>query len=103
MKDFYLFSNLWPETTGLLRTIWISVKGKFERLPKLYAQIDKGMRFKNCITISDNPKIIKGKKYIDSKEFKLIKKWILLNNEVLLDHWHGRNDTKGTVDSMKKI
>lgn len=50
------------------------------------------------ISVGNDPVILKG--YVE--DFELIKKWIILNQECILEHWIG-GEEYGTVDFYDKM
>jgi hypothetical protein len=93
-QELFEMSNFFPNTTGLDYTIWVSTKsGKEKHWARIKISNTDG---EASISISDNPEIKdkKGKIKINSTSFNKIKKFIKMNQQVLLDHWNGLIDSK---------
>lgn len=85
-NSLYEMTNLYPRTTKLPYTVWISTKGKAKHEPRIKVDAPQEV----VISISDEPKIIHGE--LKTKDFEEIKQWILLNKEILMRHWNGETD-----------
>lgn len=98
-------SNLIKSDTGLNYKIWIQVKtGKEKHWARIKVEVNSELI---PISISDNPEImIKAKQdIIDSKNLNQIKKWIIINKDLLLEYWNSKGDLglKEFFKRMKKI
>ncbi|MGH7037253.1 MAG: hypothetical protein ACREFK_00845 [Stellaceae bacterium] len=82
-------ANLRPERTGLPFVVFISQRGgarhdvriKLARAPKV--------RSAEMITVAvrPTPRVVRGK--MTAHEFDLLKRWIALNRDVLVNYWNG--------------
>lgn len=86
-------ANLVPIDTGLPMAVYVSDKsgvphGARLKVSKFYGgKIDKGNLF--TITISDNPTVIgKNTGNIKLKDIELVKSFIVLNKDLLLQYWN---------------
>jgi hypothetical protein len=88
-QALFEMANLRPERTGLPFVVFISQKGgarhdvrvKLARAPKV--------RPAEMITVAVRPvpRILRGE--MTTREFDLVKRWIELNRDVLVDYWNG--------------
>src|SRR3954468_24372555 len=88
-EDLYTMSNLSPRRTGLPFVVWISPKGgalhdirvKVSRSPKaLPAEFI-------TVTIRPTVQVIGG--HLPANELELLRRWIELNRDVLIQFWDG--------------
>jgi hypothetical protein len=96
-------SNLFPDSTGINYTLWLSSKsGREKHQARIKISNSDG---EASISIWGEPQIKskKGKIVIDGKSFNAIKKFIELNKEVLMQHWNGEIDSKTFANSIKSI
>lgn len=104
--DLFHASNLGEETTGIsgLKYIWIFVK-IVEHGPRMKAQW--GKNYKDSVEFSihkSTPKIISGdENKLNEGTIRQIKEWIILNYQVLLDHWNDYIGSFDAIDELKKI
>ena len=99
------FANLYQKETNLPMIVFVSPKGKAKHGPRIKVQTNhshKSMQGKLVsITIEDSPKIIgKG---LSSKDFELVKKFIIDNKETLINYWNERIVTSEMIQKLKKI
>lgn len=100
-QQFFEMANLTKEDTGLPYIIWISPSSGKE---KHWARIK--VSYKNeliPVSISDDPKImIKGK---NISKFDLIKKFIIMNKDILLDYWNSKGEMslRLVFSKLKKV
>lgn len=53
-------------------------------------------------SIEDNPHVLIDKRY-DTKLFKCVKEWIILNKDILLQHWNQDIDSYEFIQQMQKL
>jgi hypothetical protein len=83
--DFYRMSNLGPRSTGLPFVVWISQSQKpGEKVPRIYL----GTPPDKLTTIPIQP-ISMFRGGMSTRDFRLLRQWIVLNREVLVRYWHG--------------
>ncbi len=104
--DFYEMCNYGAEQTGLAVLVWtgLNVKGRKPRIlvQRTYA---KKMDPKNLfsVSISDTPKILAGDQgEIKDADLKKIFKWIVLNQQALLDLWNINVDSFKDFEALIK-
>jgi len=99
LEDVFYYSemaNLSRKKTGLDYIIWIMHQtGKEKHWARIKVKI-KGQDV--SITISDNPEWLSDTVKINAKEFNRIKKWIIMNKDVLLKYWNGKGEV--TIDEI---
>lgn len=104
--DLFHASNLGSETTGIpeLKYMWIFVKIA-EHGPRIKAQWGKDYKDSVEFTVHKiNPKIIEGNESkLTPNLINKIKKWIVLNYDILLQHWNDYIDSSDAIDGLKKI
>jgi len=106
-QDFsYLITDIGPETSGLPMVIWIAQEYKTKFGCNMKVSVRNGKRGKLFkwigITIDDKPQII-GRHKINDKKLNLVKKFILLNKKVILDHWKFKSSSLELINTIKKV
>jgi hypothetical protein len=94
-RDLFEMANLYPTTTGLPMTVWVSPRGnaKHDARVKVNASHGSQMDISNTavVGIRPNPSIIEGN--LSSADFAAVSNWITLNRVALIDYWDGKIDT----------
>lgn len=95
-------SNLTPDDTGLDNIVWILPKTNKEKHgPRIKVKIDNELI---PISISKTPRVmVKTKTRIPG--FSIIQKWIVDNEQLLLDYWNseGEMSMRIVLDRIKKV
>jgi len=102
-EALFEMSNVLTKYTGLSTSIWISAKrGNHGARIKIYKERNgSGSSF--YVTISDEPKVI-GNSFLKSKELIKIKKFVLLNKEILLKFWELKiEDPVEVITNLEKV
>jgi len=103
-KEFLCeMSNLFPDSTGINYTLWISSKsGREKHQARIKLSNSDG---EVVISIWGIPQIKakSGKIRISGQELKNIKNFIELNKDTLLAHWNGEIDSKTFGSRIKHI
>lgn len=106
--DLFEMANLFPATTGLPVTIWVSSEGsngrQFPQGPGIKVgnspeSIDIGVSV--SVSIAMKPVIHDGR--LPKVVYDAVKKFIRKNMECLLDYWYGKIDTKQLLERIKKV
>lgn len=106
VESIFEMANLRQNSTGLPMVIWVSEKGRSQHGPRI--KVSKAHSHKAnimntvSISISDEPEIVAGEG-LSNKDFELVKKYIKLNKDVLLDYWDGEIDTAELISRLVKI
>jgi hypothetical protein len=94
-------ANLRPERTGLPFVVFISQKGGARHDVRVKLARGAKVRLSDMITVAVRPmpRIVRGK--INTHEFDLVRRWIELNMDILVDYWNG--DIEYTEDALAAI
>jgi hypothetical protein len=99
-------ANLRQKTTGLPMVIWVSEKGHTKHGPRVKVSITHSHKadISNTVSISigDEPDIVAGTG-LSYHDIELIRKYIKLNKEALLDYWYGNIDTAELIEKLVKL
>ena len=108
-ENFYFMSvNVWAIDCGLSKSFYATNFG-FKYFEEPCIKITKELKSTKdgellSISISDCPEIIKGEQFITDKELKSIKDFIILNKDLLLQHWEGKiDDDFELYQNIKKV
>jgi hypothetical protein len=106
IESLFEMANLRQNSTGLPMVIWVSEKGHTQHGPRI--KVSKTHSYRANITnsvsisISNEPEIVAGEG-LSNKDFELVKKYIKLNKDVLLDYWDGEIDTAELIGRLVKV
>jgi hypothetical protein len=94
-------ANLRPDRTGLPFVVFISQKGGARHDVRIKLARVAKVRPSEMLTVAVRPvpRLIRGT--MNREEFDLVKRWIELNRNVLIDYWNG--DIEYTEDVLAAI
>jgi hypothetical protein len=103
--DLFEMADLFPRTTGLPMTVWVSPRGPAQHDARIKVCLTPGPRMDATDTavvgIRPRPRLIKGR--LPGPDFELVVQWITLNEAVLLDFWNGAIDTIELAGRLRKV
>lgn len=97
-------ANLRPERTGLPFVVFISQKGGARHDVRIKLARAAKVRPSEMLTIAVRPmpRVIRGD--MNSGEFDLVRRWIELNRDVLIDYWDGVIEfTEDALNAIKPV
>lgn len=105
-EQFFEMANIRQKNTGLPMVIWVSEKGTSKHGPRVKVSRTHNSKVNIAdtvsVSVSDNPQIAAGAG-LDSSDFLLVRKYIILNKKVILDYWNGETDTYELLERLRKI
>lgn len=97
-------ANLRQQSTGLPMIIYVSEKVTMRHGPRIKVQSNHATNLQKenlvTVTISDSPELFGN---LDNKDFNLVKKFIALNKDILIQYWETEIDTSEFIKKLKKI
>jgi hypothetical protein len=96
----YEMANLRQRTTGLPFVVFVSQRGKAQHPCRVkISKEPQTANFFASVSVNDPVEVKSG--HVRNEDMIALKKWILLNQEALLQYWDG--DIQFTEDLLKKI
>jgi hypothetical protein len=103
--ELFEMANLFPRTTGLPMTVWVSPRGNARHEVRVKVNMTHG----NQMTISNTavvgvrpaPHLIAGQLSPDDRQAAF--EWVSLNADALVEYWEGRIDTIQLGQALKPI
>jgi hypothetical protein len=88
-QALFEMANLRPERTGLPFVVFISQRGGARHDVRVKLARAAKVRPADMITVAvrPTPRVVRGK--MTAREFDLVKRWVALNEDVLVDYWNG--------------
>jgi hypothetical protein len=106
-EDDSLFdmANLFPATTGLPMTVWVSPRGGARHDVRVKVNITHGnqMSVSNTAVVGVRPApwLIEGR--LDQQDQKAVFDWVAQNTEALVAYWDGQTDTAQLILALKRL
>ena len=104
-RDLFEIANLYPETTGLPMTIWVSPRGNARHDVRVNVNMTHGdqMTIANTavVGVRPAPRLISGR--LPQADVQAVFEWVVLNTETLVAYWDGQIDTARMVQALKKL
>lgn len=103
--ELFEMANLFPRTTGLPMTVWVSPRGNARHDVRVKVNMTHGdqMNIANTAVIGVRaaPHIIAGQ--LSSSDEQAVLEWVALNADSLVEYWEGRIDTIQLGQLLKRI
>jgi hypothetical protein len=103
--DLFEMANLFPGTTGLPMTVWVSPRCNARHDIRIKVNVTHGNRMDPgntaVVGVRPSPHMIAGSLKPDDR--KAVFEWISLNAATLLAYWEGDIDTARVVHDLKKL
>ncbi len=96
VDELYEMANLFPRTTGLPLTAWVSPRGRARHTARIKVSLSPGrmdIGHTAVVGIRPGPRLIDGD--LAPADFELVSQWIRLNETALMDFWNE------TIDSVE--
>jgi hypothetical protein len=95
VDDLFEMANLFPRTTGLPMTVWVSPRGNARHDVRIKVNLARGNQMNATNTavvgVRPSPRVIAGKLSPDDE--RAVFEWISLNVAGLIAYWDGQIDT----------
>src|SRR5438067_5728054 len=104
-EDLFEMANLFPVTTGLPMTIWVSPRGNARHDVRVKVNMTHGnqMTVDNTavVAVRPSPHVIAGR--LSSDDEQAVFQWIALNATALVAYWEGDIDTAQLSQLLKPL
>jgi len=103
--DLFEIANLFPRTTGLPMTVWVSPRGCARHDARVKVCLTHGPRMDISSTaivgIRPQPRLLRGQ--LPAPDFEQVAAWVALNETPLLDFWNGEIDSIELGARLRKL
>jgi hypothetical protein len=103
--ELFEMANLFPRTTGLPMTVWVSPRGNARHDVGVKANMTHGdnMNIANAavIGVRPTPHVIAG--HLPPDDQRAVFEWISLNTAAIVEYWDGRIDTIELGQQLKRL
>jgi hypothetical protein len=106
-EDDSLFdmANLFPTTTGLPMTVWVSPRGGARHDVRVKVNMRHGNQMSASNTavvgVRPTPWLIEGR--LDQQDQKAVFAWVSRNTDALVGYWNGEIDTVQLGQALKRL
>jgi hypothetical protein len=104
-RDLFEMANLYPDTTGLPMTVWVSPRGKARHDVRVKINMTHGNQMNIADTavvgVRPRPRLIAGQ--LSPVDTQAVMRWIALNTDVLVAYWEGQIDTARMIHALKPL
>src|SRR5438445_469729 len=101
-RDLFEMANLYPDTTGLPMTVWVSARGNARHDVRGEVNMAHGnqMNIASTALVGDppTPHVIAG-----HGDTQAVFQWVVLNTGVLVAYWDGQIDTARIIQGLKPL
>jgi hypothetical protein len=103
--ELFETANLFPRTTGLPMTVWVSPRGNARHDVRVKVNMTQGdqMNIANTaiVGVRPTPHVITG--HLPPDDQRVVFEWISLNTAAIVEYWDGRIDTIELGQSLKRL
>ena len=102
--SLYEMANLFPRTTGLPLTVWVSPRGRARHAARIKVSLTPGrmdVGHTAVVGIQPRARLIEGE--LTPADFVLVARWITLNEAALIDFWNEGIDSVELGARLRKI
>ena len=103
-NDAFMMVNLRGRSTGLPCNIWLGQRGLAHEAPHIHVQPDHRSQFDldNLAVVGVDPvEVIEGD--LSAQDLALVRRYILLNRQAILDHWNEYTDGVELIRALKSL
>ena len=104
-RDLFEMANLYPDTTGLPMTVWVSPRGDARHDVRVKVNMAHGnqMSIANTAVVSvrPTPRVIAGQ--LSPANAPAVFQWVVLNTDVLVAYWDGQIDAARMIQELKPL
>jgi hypothetical protein len=103
--ELFEMANLYPRTTGLPMTVWVSPRGNARHDVRIKVNMTHGnqMTAENTavVAVRPSPRVIAGRLSPDDE--RAIFNWVTLNVTAIIAYWDGDIDTVQLSQALKPL
>lgn len=101
-EDLFLMSNVQPDESGLPFVVYISEKQGPHDVRVKVAAGPKAPPFIASVSVRPAIEVVAGK--LSNRDLALVRQWIELNQQVIIDHWEGKMpSSRAVLNALKPL
>ena len=103
--ELFEMANLYPRTTGLPMTVWVSPRGNARHDVRVKVNLAHGnqMTIDNAavVGVRPAPHVVAGR--LSTGDQQAVFTWIMINAPIIIAYWDGTIDTAELIQSLKPL
>lgn len=103
--DLYEMTNIYPRTSGLPMTVWVSPRGRARHDARVKVCRVPGNRMvpedTAVVSIRPEPSLLEGD--LDAGALRAVQAWVQLNQDALIAFWNGEIDGIELSQRLKRV
>ena len=103
--ELFEMANLYPRTTGLPMTVWVSPRGNARHDVRIKVNMTHGnqMTVDNTavVAVRPAPHLIAG--WLSAEDQRAVFDWVTLNATAIINYWDGDIDTVQLADLLRPL
>jgi hypothetical protein len=103
--DLFEMANLYPTTTGLPMTVWVSPRGNARHDVRIKVNMVHGnqMSIANTavVAVRPAPRLVAGQ--LSPTDMQAVSNWAQLNETPLVSYWEGTIDTATLIGRLRRV
>jgi len=104
-RDLFEMANLYPDTTGLPMTVWVSPRGNARHDVRIKVNVTHGSQMNIANTavvgVRPTPRVIVGQ--LSPADAPAVFQWVALNTDALVAYWDGQIDAARMIQALKPL
>ena len=103
--ELFEMANLFPRTTGLPMTVWVSPRGNARHDVRVKVNMTHGdqMNIANTAIVGVRPTPHVSTGHLPPDDQRVVFEWISLNTAAIVEYWDGRIDTMELGQLLKRL
>jgi hypothetical protein len=103
--ELFEMANLYPRTTGLPMTVWVSSRGNARHDVRVKVNMAHGNQINvdntAVVAVRPSPRVIEGRLSLEDE--RAVANWITLNSAAIIAYWDGDADTAQLIEALKPL
>jgi hypothetical protein len=103
--DLFETANLFPVTTGLPMTVWVSPRGNARHDVRIKVHMTHGTQMNPAntavVVVRPSPRLLAGR--LSPEDERAVFRWVSLNADALVAYWDGQVDTIQLGNLLKPL
>ena len=104
-EDLFEMANLFPATTGLPMTVWVSPRGNARHDVRVKVNMTHGNQMNAAntavVAVRPAPRVLAG--HLAADDERAVFRWVSLNEPALVAYWDGQIDTIQLGQLLKPV
>lgn len=104
-EDLYEMTNVFPRTSGLPVTVWVSARGGARHDVRVKVCRVPGNRMipgeTAVVSVRPEPRLMEGD--LDGEALRAVQRWIKLNEDLLIALWDGEIDGVELAQRLRRV